>query len=88
MYQIKKSKMKVALELPEIPIMPQTEHELVFFQEMLLKMKAKFVVSKKDESLLARFEEGLKEAKKMKEGLLPKKPLHELYDFAVEKNYC
>ena len=72
--------MKVALELPEITIMPQTEHELVFFQEMLSKMKATFVVSKTDESILVRFEEGLKEAKEMKDGKLPKKPLSELYE--------
>ena len=72
--------MKVALELPKITIMPQTEHELDFFQEMLLRMKATFVVSKTNESLLTRFEEGLKEAKKMKEGKLSKKPLSELYE--------
>ena len=59
--------MEIALELPKITIMPQTEHELSFFQEMLLRMKATFVVSKTNESLLTRFEEGLKEAKKMKE---------------------
>ena len=71
--------MKVAVELPRITIMPQTEGELLFFNEMLLKMRAKFVVSKTNESLLSRFEEGLKEAKKMQEGKLPKKPLSELY---------
>jgi len=71
--------MKVAVELPQITIMPQTQGELLLFQEMLSKMKATFVVSKNNESLLFRFEEGLKEAKKMKEGKLPKKPLCELY---------
>ena len=71
--------MKVATELPKITIMPQTEGELLFFQEMLSKMKAKFVVSKNNESLLSRFEEGLKEAKMMRDGKLPKKPLNELY---------
>ena len=70
--------MKVAVELPRITIMPQTESELLFFNEMLLKMRAKFVVSKTNESLLSRFEEGLKEAKNMQEGKLPKKPLSEL----------
>ena len=72
--------MKIAVELPRITIMPQTEGELFFFQEMLSKMKAKFVVSKANESLLARFEEGLKEAKMMKNGELTKKPLCELYE--------
>jgi len=72
--------MKVAVELPKITIMPQTEGELFFFQEMLSKMKAKFVVSKTDESLLVKFEEGLMEAKKMKAGELPKKLLSELYE--------
>jgi len=44
------------------------------------KMKAKFIVSQtNDDSLLTRFEEGLKEAKLMKEGKLQKKPLCELY---------
>ena len=71
--------MKVAVELPSITIMPQTESELLFFREMLSKMRASFVVSKAGESLLSRFEEGLKEAKSMKEGKLPKKPLCELY---------
>ena len=71
--------MKAALELPKITIMPQTEGELLFFHEMLSKMRATFVVSKTNESLLFRFEEGLKEAKKMKEGKMPKKPLSELY---------
>jgi len=70
--------MKLAAELPRITIMPQTEGELLFFQEMLSKMKATFVVSKTNEPLLVRFEEGLKEAKMMKEGKLPKKPLCEL----------
>ena len=37
------------------------------------------VVFKTNESLLAKFEEGLKEAKKMKEGKLPKKLLSELH---------
>jgi len=72
--------MKIAVELPRITIIPRTVHELDFFQEMLSKMKATFVVSKTDESLLHRFEEGLKEAKMMKEGKLPKKPLSELYE--------
>jgi len=72
--------MKVAIEFPEITIMPQTEKELFFFQEMLSKMKAKYVVSKTNESLLARFEEGLKEAKNMKDGNIPKKLLSELYE--------
>ncbi|MCL2649971.1 MAG: hypothetical protein FWD60_02955 [Candidatus Azobacteroides sp.] len=72
--------MKVAVEIPQITIMPQTESELFFFQEMLSKMKARFVVSKTDESFLVRLEEGLKEAKNMKEGKLPKKPLSELYE--------
>ena len=72
--------MKVAIELPEITIIPQTKHELDFFQEMLLKMKARFVVCKTNEPLLTRFEEGLQEAKKMKEGKLPKLPLCELYE--------
>ena len=71
--------MKVATELPRITIMPQTEGELLFFQEMLSKMKATFVVAKTNESLLSRFEEGLKEAKMMSDGKLPKKPLSELY---------
>ena len=71
--------MKIAVELPQITIMPQTEGELFLFQEMLSKMKATFVISKTNESLLSRFEEGLKEAKNMKEGSLPKKPLSELY---------
>ena len=71
--------MKIALELHKITIIPQTEDELLLFQEMLSKMKATFVVSKTDESLLSRFEEGLIEAKSMKEGKLPKKPLCELY---------
>ena len=72
--------MKIAVELPKITIMPQTAHEFDFFQEMLLKMKATFVVSKTEELLLSKFEEGLKEAKMMKEGKLPKKPLNELYE--------
>ena len=72
--------MKVAVELPRITIMPQTEGELFLFQEMLSKMKATFVVSKTNESLLSRFEEGLIEAKNMKDGKLPKKPLTELYE--------
>ena len=72
--------MKVAVALPKITIAPQTEHDLYFFQEMLSKMKAKFVVSKTNESLLTRFEEGLQEAKKMKDGKLPKMPLCELYE--------
>jgi len=72
--------MKAAVGLPRITIMPQTENELFLFHEMLSKMKATFVVSKTDESLLFRFEEGLKEAKKMKDGKLPKKPLSELYE--------
>ena len=75
--------MKVALELPKITITPQTERELDFFQEMLLKMKATFIVSKTDDLLLAGFEEGLKEDKMMKDGKLPKRPLSELY----EKDY-
>ena len=42
-------------------------------------MKAKFILSKTNEnSLLTRFEEGLKEAKLMKEGKLPKKTLEEI----------
>jgi len=71
-----------AVELPKITIMPQTEVELFFFQEMLSNMKATFVVSqaKTNESLLARFEEGLREAKNMRDGKLPKKPLKELYE--------
>ena len=72
--------MNIAVELPRITIMPRTLHELDFFQEMLLKMKATFVISKTDESLLSRFEEGLKEAKLMKEGKLPKKSVSELYE--------
>jgi len=72
--------MKVAVELPRITIMPKTENELFLFHEMLSMMKATFVVSKTNDSLLFRFEEGLKEAKKMKEGKLPKKPLSELYE--------
>ena len=59
--------MNASLNIPQITIIPQSEHELVFFQEMLSKMKATFVVAKADEPLLVRFEEGLKEAKKMKE---------------------
>jgi len=39
---------------------------------MMIKMKAV-------ESLLVKLEKGLIEAKKMKEGELPKKPLRELY---------
>jgi hypothetical protein len=74
-----KIEMKVALELPRITIVPQTEGELFFFQEMLHKMRANFVVSKTNDMLLSRLEEGLQEAKMMKEGKLPKKPLHELY---------
>jgi len=71
----------MAVALPQITIIPQTKRESDFFQEMLSKMKAKFIVSKTNEnSLLTRFEEGLKEAKLMKEGKLPKKPLCELYD--------
>jgi len=38
------------------------------------------MVSKTNETLLFRFEEGLKEAKMMKNGKLPKKPLSELYE--------
>ena len=72
--------MNTAVELPRITIIPQTEYEVDFFQEMLSRMKAKFVVSKTNESLLTRFEEGLQEAKQMKEGKLPKKPLCELYE--------
>jgi hypothetical protein len=72
--------MKSVMELPKITIIPQTEKELYFFQEMLSKMKASFVVSKTNESLLVRFEKGLKEAQKMKEGKTPKKPLRELYE--------
>ena len=72
--------MKAAIELPKITIMPKTEGELLFFQEMLSKMKATFIVSKTGESLLVKFEEGLKEAKMMKDGKLPKKPLCELYE--------
>ena len=72
--------MEITLNLPRITIIPQTEHELDFFQEMLSKMRAKFVVAKTDESLLVRFEEGLIEAKKMKDGKLPQKPLCELYE--------
>ena len=72
--------MRSTIELPKITIIPQTEKELYFFQEMLTKMKALFVVSKTEESLLVKFEEGLKEAKKMKEGKIPKKPLRELYE--------
>ena len=72
--------MEIASNLPRITIIPQTEHELDLFQEMLSKMSAKFVVAKTDESLLVRFEEGLIEAKKMKDGKLPKKPLCELYE--------
>ena len=72
--------MKIALELPKITILPQTENDLVFFKELLSKMKATFVVSKSEETLLSRFEEGLKEAKMMKEGKLPKIPLNELYE--------
>ena len=71
--------MRVAVELPKITIMPKTEKELFFYQEMLSKMEATFVVAKTNESLLARFEEGLKEAKNMNDGKLPKKPLRELY---------
>jgi hypothetical protein len=71
--------MEAVVELPRITILPQTEGELSFYQEMLSKMRATFVVSKTNESLLSRFEEGLKEAKMMKEGKLPKKPLSELY---------
>ena len=44
------------------------------------KMKATFVVSKTEETLLSKFEEGLKEAKMMKDGKLPKIPLSELYE--------
>jgi len=72
--------MKTAIELPRITIVPQTEGELSFFQEMLSKMSATFVVSKTNELLLSRFEEGLREAKMMKDGKLPKKPLCELYE--------
>jgi len=64
--------MKIAVKLPKIAIIPRTVHELDFFQEMLSKMKASFVVSKTDESFLYRYEERLKEAKMMKEGKLPK----------------
>jgi len=71
--------MNVAVELPKITIMPQTESEFLFFSEMLSKMRASFVVSKTNDCLLSRFEEGLKEAKNMHEGKLPKKPLKELY---------
>ena len=71
--------MEIALELPKITIIPQTEKEVVFFYELLSKMKATFTVSKTEESLLSKFEEGLMEAKMMKEGKLPKKPLNELY---------
>ena len=72
--------MKATAEFPRIIIIPQTKYELDFFQEVLLKMKAKFIISNTDESLLTRFEEGLQEAKKMKEGKLQKKPLRELYE--------
>ena len=44
-------------------------------------MKTNFEVSQKEEtSVLLRFEEGLKEAKMMQEGKLPKKSLSELYE--------
>ena len=72
--------MRSAIELTEITITPQTESELYFFQEMLTKMKTSFVISKTEESLLVKFEEGLIEAKKMKEGKIPKKTLRELYE--------
>jgi len=43
-------------------------------------MRTKFVVSKKDDaSFLNRFETGLKEAKMMQNGKLPKKPLDKFY---------
>jgi hypothetical protein len=74
--------MNIAVELPRITIMPKTEHELFVFQEMLSIMNANFVVYKSEETLLSRFEEGLKEAKLMKEGKLPKIPLSE----SVKKN--
>jgi len=74
--------MKAIAELPQITITPQSTHELVFFKEMLSKMRAKFVVSQANESFLSRFEEGLLEAKMMKDGKLPKKPLSELYECA------
>jgi len=74
--------MKAIAELPQITITPRTIHEFDFYREMLSKMSAKFIISKTDESLLARFEEGLIEAKMMKEGKLPKKPLRDLYESA------
>ena len=67
-------------QLPCITITPQTEHELAFYREMLLKMNATFYESKSNDSLLNRFEEGLIEAKNMKLGKIPKKPLYELYE--------
>ena len=73
--------MKAVAELPQITITPQTINELDFYKEMLSKMRAKFFISKPNESLLTRFEEGLREAKGMKEGKLPKKPLSELYEY-------
>jgi len=73
--------MKAVAQLPHIIITPHTMNELNFYEEMLSKMKARFVVSKPNESLLSRLEEGLKEAKEMKEGKLPKKPLCELYEY-------
>ena len=72
--------MEITAELPRITITPRTAHELDFLKEMLSKMKATFVISKTNESLLSRFEEGLIEAKLMKEGKLPKKSLSELYE--------
>ena len=72
--------MDIAVKLPKITIAPQTEYELDFFREMLSKMRATFEISKTNENLLSRFEEGLKEAKSMKIGKLAKKPLRELYE--------
>ncbi len=73
--------MKTVADLPRITIIPQTKKELDFFQEMLLKMKVSFELSQSDElPFLERLEAGLTEAKKMKGGKLPKKPLRELYE--------
>ncbi|MCL1942812.1 MAG: hypothetical protein FWF54_04600 [Candidatus Azobacteroides sp.] len=67
-------------KIPQITIIPQTEHELEFFREMLSKMKAKFIITKSNDSttMLSRIAAGLIEAKKMKEGKLPESLLSDL----------
>ena len=53
---------------------------IALLQSVPQAVKLQKTESDTNELLLSRFEKGLKEAKMMKDGILPKKPLSELYE--------